>query len=52
MMAHREIRLPKAACRKIYDKITTSAKNLVRVGEDFHEFSEPVTHCPWCGREL
>ena len=25
---------------------------LVRVGEDFHEFSEPVTHCPWCGREL
>ncbi len=36
---------PKAACRKIYDKITTSARNLVRVGEDIEaEFGIPIVN--------
>ena len=36
---------PKAACRKIYDKITTSAKDLVRVGEDIEaEFGIPIVN--------
>ncbi len=36
---------PKAACRKIYDKITTSAQNLVKTGEDIEaEFGIPVVN--------
>ena len=36
---------PKAACRKIYDKITTSATDLVRVGEEIEaEFGIPIVH--------
>ena len=36
---------PKAACRKIYDKITTSAKDLVRVGEEIEaEFGIPIVN--------
>ncbi len=36
---------PKAACRKIYDKITTSAQNLVRTGEDIEaEFGIPIVN--------
>ena len=36
---------PKAACRKIYDKITVSAKDLVRVGEEIEaEFGIPIVN--------
>ena len=36
---------PKAACRKIYDKITRSAKDLVRVGEEIEaEFGIPIVN--------
>ena len=36
---------PKAACRKIYDKITRSAKDLVRTGEDIEaEFGIPIVN--------
>ncbi len=36
---------PKAACRKIYDKITASAQNLVRAGEDIEaEFGIPIVN--------
>ncbi len=36
---------PKAACRKIYDKITASAQNLVRTGEDIEaEFGIPIVN--------
>ncbi len=36
---------PKTACRKIYDKITTSAQNLVRTGEDIEaEFGIPIVN--------
>ena len=36
---------PKAACRKIYDKITTSAKDLVRTGEEIEaEFGIPIVN--------
>lgn len=24
----------------------------VRVGDELREFAEPVSYCPWCGREL
>ena len=57
---------PKAACEKIYDKITRSAKDLVRVGEDIEaEFGIPIVNKrisvtpialvagafpPWCRR--
>ena len=34
-----------AACRKVYDKITTKAKNLVRVGEEIEkELGIPIIH--------
>ena len=36
---------PAAACRKIYDKITTSAEKLVRTGEDIEaEFGIPIVN--------
>ena len=36
---------PKAACRKIYDKITRSAKDLVKTGEDIEaEFGIPIVN--------
>ena len=36
---------PKAACRKIYDKITRSAADLVRTGEDIEaEFGIPIVN--------
>ena len=36
---------PAAACRKIYDKITTSAQNLVKTGEDIEtEFGIPIVN--------
>ncbi len=36
---------PRAACRKIYDKITRSAKDLVRTGEDIEaEFGIPIVN--------
>ena len=36
---------PYAACRKIYDKITTSAEKLVRTGEDIEtEFGIPIVN--------
>ena len=36
---------PAAACRKIYDKITTSAEKLVRTGEDIeNEFGIPIVN--------
>ena len=36
---------PKAACRKIYDKITRSAQNLVRTGEAIEaEFGIPIVN--------
>lgn len=36
---------PKAACEKIYDKITRSAKDLVRTGEDIEaEFGIPIVN--------
>ncbi len=36
---------PKTACRKIYDKITTSARDLVRTGEDIEaEFGIPIVN--------
>ncbi len=36
---------PKAACRKIYDKIAASAQNLVRTGEDIEaEFGIPIVN--------
>ncbi len=36
---------PKAACRKIYDKITRSAQNLVKTGEDIErEFGIPIVN--------
>ena len=36
---------PKLACRKIYDKITSSAKELVRTGEDIEaEFGIPIVN--------
>ncbi|MBD5098423.1 MAG: PFL family protein [Clostridiales bacterium] len=36
---------PAAACRKIYDKITTSAERLVRTGEDIEtEFGIPIVN--------
>ena len=36
---------PKAACRKIYDKITSSAKDLVKTGEDIEaEFGIPIVN--------
>ncbi len=36
---------PKAACRKIYDKITRSAKDLVRTGEEIEaEFGIPIVN--------
>ncbi len=36
---------PAAACRKIYDKITTSAKKLVKTGEDIEaEFGIPIVN--------
>ena len=36
---------PKAACLKIYDKITTSAKDLVRTGEEIEaEFGIPIVN--------
>ena len=35
----------KAACRKIYDKITRSAKDLVRTGEEIEaEFGIPIVN--------
>lgn len=39
-------------CTVGVDPFDKALNILVRVGEDFHEFSEPITHCPWCGREL
>ena len=36
---------PKVACEKIYDKITTSAQNLVKTGEDIEaEFGIPIVN--------
>ncbi|MEG0596811.1 MAG: PFL family protein [Oscillospiraceae bacterium] len=36
---------PKVACRKIYDKITTSAQNLVKTGEDIEaEYGIPIVN--------
>ena len=36
---------PKAACRKIYDKMTRSAKDLVKTGEDIEaEFGIPIVN--------
>ncbi len=36
---------PKAACRKIYDKITNSARDLVKTGEDIEaEFGIPIVN--------
>ena len=36
---------PKIACRKIYDKITSSAKDLVKTGEDIEaEFGIPIVN--------
>ncbi|WP_251448971.1 PFL family protein [Vermiculatibacterium agrestimuris] len=36
---------PKAACRKIYEKIVRSAKDLVKTGEDIeHEFGIPIVN--------
>ena len=36
---------PHAACRKIYDKITTSAEKLVKTGEDIEaEFGIPIVN--------
>ncbi|MDE6107845.1 MAG: DUF711 family protein, partial [Oscillospiraceae bacterium] len=36
---------PKVACEKIYDKITRSAKDLVKVGEDIEaEFGIPIVN--------
>ena len=36
---------PKAACRKIYDKITRYAEKLVKTGEDIErEFGIPIVH--------
>lgn len=36
---------PKRACAKIYDKITRSAENLVKTGEDIErEFGIPIVH--------
>ncbi len=36
---------PQAACRKIYDKITTSARDLVKTGEDIEaEFGIPIVN--------
>ena len=40
------------ACTVGVDPFEKTLNILVRVGEDFHDFSEPITHCPWCGREL
>ena len=40
------------ACTVGVDPFEKTLNILVRVGEDFHEFSEAITHCPWCGREL
>ncbi|MEG2420929.1 MAG: PFL family protein [Oscillospiraceae bacterium] len=36
---------PRAACRKIYDKITSSAQNLVKTGEDIErEYGIPIVN--------
>ena len=36
---------PEAACRKIYDKITSSAEKLVKTGEDIEaEFGIPIVN--------
>ncbi|MEG1578462.1 MAG: DUF711 family protein, partial [Oscillospiraceae bacterium] len=36
---------PKIACRKIYDKITTSAQNLVKTGADIEaEYGIPIVN--------
>lgn len=40
------------ACTVGVDPFEKTLNILVRVDEDFHDFSEPITHCPWCGREL
>ena len=40
------------ACTVGVDPIDKALAVTVRVGDEVMEFSEPVTHCPWCGREL
>ena len=40
------------ACTVGVDPIEKALAVVVRVGDEVMEFSEPVTHCPWCRREL
>lgn len=40
------------ACTVGVDPIEKALAVVVRVGDEVMEFSESITHCPWCGREL